>query len=147
MAAVRTTRAALSRHARRRQGPIVTISSVNAFLPDPGVIDYSAAKAALTNFCKRSPRRSARRHPRQHRQPRPGRHRPVARRRRRRRDRRAGHRATRRPSPAGAAAAASPAASPARTRSPTSWPVPCERRAANITGSDFTIDGGLITTL
>ncbi len=30
----------------------MTISSVNAFLPDPGVIDYSAAKAALTNFCK-----------------------------------------------------------------------------------------------
>ena len=31
---------------------IVTISSVNAFLPDPGVIDYSAAKGALTNLCK-----------------------------------------------------------------------------------------------
>jgi NAD(P)-dependent dehydrogenase (short-subunit alcohol dehydrogenase family) len=30
----------------------VTTSSVNAFLPDPSVIDYSAAKAALTNFCK-----------------------------------------------------------------------------------------------
>jgi len=30
----------------------VTISSVNAFLPDPGVIDYCAAKAALSNFCK-----------------------------------------------------------------------------------------------
>ena len=27
-------------------------SSVNAFLPDPTVIDYSAAKAALTNFSK-----------------------------------------------------------------------------------------------
>jgi NAD(P)-dependent dehydrogenase (short-subunit alcohol dehydrogenase family) len=25
---------------------------VNAFLPDPGVIDYSAAKAALANFSK-----------------------------------------------------------------------------------------------
>jgi NAD(P)-dependent dehydrogenase (short-subunit alcohol dehydrogenase family) len=33
-------------------GSIVTISSVNAALPDPLVIDYSAAKAALTNFCK-----------------------------------------------------------------------------------------------
>ena len=33
-------------------GSIVTISSVNAALPDPGVIDYSAAKAALSNFCK-----------------------------------------------------------------------------------------------
>jgi NAD(P)-dependent dehydrogenase (short-subunit alcohol dehydrogenase family) len=30
----------------------VTISSVNAFLPDPLVIDYSAAKGALTNFSK-----------------------------------------------------------------------------------------------
>jgi NAD(P)-dependent dehydrogenase (short-subunit alcohol dehydrogenase family) len=30
----------------------VTISSVNAFLPDPGVIDYTASKAALTNFSK-----------------------------------------------------------------------------------------------
>ena len=36
----------------RGGGNIVTISSVNAYLPDPLVIDYSAAKAALTNFCK-----------------------------------------------------------------------------------------------
>ncbi len=28
------------------------MSSVNAFLPDPAVIDYSAAKGALTDFCK-----------------------------------------------------------------------------------------------
>jgi NAD(P)-dependent dehydrogenase (short-subunit alcohol dehydrogenase family) len=34
----------------RVTGTIVTISSVNAFLPDPTVIGYSAAKAALTNF-------------------------------------------------------------------------------------------------
>ena len=33
-------------------GNIVTTSSVNAFLPDPAVIDYSAAKAALANFSK-----------------------------------------------------------------------------------------------
>jgi NAD(P)-dependent dehydrogenase (short-subunit alcohol dehydrogenase family) len=33
-------------------GSIVTISSVNAALPDPLVIDYSAAKGALSNFCK-----------------------------------------------------------------------------------------------
>ena len=52
MAAVRTTRAALPELARRGGGSIVTISSVNAYLPDPLVIDYSAAKAALTNFCK-----------------------------------------------------------------------------------------------
>ena len=30
----------------------MTVCSVNAFLPDPAVIDYSAAKAALSNFCK-----------------------------------------------------------------------------------------------
>ena len=52
MAAVRTTRAALPEMARRGGGNIITISSVNAYLPDPLVIDYSAAKAALTNFCK-----------------------------------------------------------------------------------------------
>jgi NAD(P)-dependent dehydrogenase (short-subunit alcohol dehydrogenase family) len=34
------------------RGAIVTISSVNAFLPDPGIIDYTASKAALTNFSK-----------------------------------------------------------------------------------------------
>ena len=52
MAAVRTTRAALPTMLAQRRGAIVTTSSVNAFLPDPGVIDYSAAKAALSNFCK-----------------------------------------------------------------------------------------------
>ena len=34
------------------QGTIVNTCSVNAFLPDPAVIDYSAAKAALANFSK-----------------------------------------------------------------------------------------------
>jgi NAD(P)-dependent dehydrogenase (short-subunit alcohol dehydrogenase family) len=52
MAAVRTTRAALTPMLKRNGGVIVTVSSVNAFLPDPGVIDYCAAKAALTNFSK-----------------------------------------------------------------------------------------------
>jgi NAD(P)-dependent dehydrogenase (short-subunit alcohol dehydrogenase family) len=52
MAAVRTTRAALTPMMKRGGGAIVTVSSVNAFLPDPGVIDYCAAKAALTNFSK-----------------------------------------------------------------------------------------------
>ncbi|MEV4615904.1 oxidoreductase [Kitasatospora sp. NPDC049258] len=52
LAAVRTTRAALPHLVAGGAGSIVTVSSVNAFLPDPGVIDYSAAKAALTNFCK-----------------------------------------------------------------------------------------------
>ena len=52
LSAVRTTRAALPHLLKRGTGAIVTVSSVNAFLPDPLVMDYSAAKAALTNFCK-----------------------------------------------------------------------------------------------
>ncbi|MFD0575848.1 SDR family NAD(P)-dependent oxidoreductase [Dactylosporangium darangshiense] len=52
LAAVRTTRAALPHLLDRGQGSIVTVSSVNAVLPDPLVIDYSAAKAALSSFCK-----------------------------------------------------------------------------------------------
>ena len=52
MAAVRAMRAALPHLLERPGASIVTISSVNAFLPDPGVIDYSAAKGALANLCK-----------------------------------------------------------------------------------------------
>lgn len=52
MAAVRTIRAALPSLLSRGGGSIVTINSVNAELPDPLVIDYSAAKAALGNFSK-----------------------------------------------------------------------------------------------
>lgn len=51
LAAVRATRAALP-HLLERRGSIVTTCSVNAFLPDPLVIDYSAAKGALANFSK-----------------------------------------------------------------------------------------------
>jgi NAD(P)-dependent dehydrogenase (short-subunit alcohol dehydrogenase family) len=50
-AAIRATRAALP-HLLERRGAIVSISSVNAFLPDPLVMDYSAAKGALANFSK-----------------------------------------------------------------------------------------------
>jgi NAD(P)-dependent dehydrogenase (short-subunit alcohol dehydrogenase family) len=35
-----------------RKGAIVTVASVNASLPDPLVVDYSAAKAASVNFFK-----------------------------------------------------------------------------------------------
>jgi NAD(P)-dependent dehydrogenase (short-subunit alcohol dehydrogenase family) len=52
LAAVRTTHAALSHLLDRKASTIVTICSVNSYLPDPAVIDYSAAKAALVNFCK-----------------------------------------------------------------------------------------------
>jgi NAD(P)-dependent dehydrogenase (short-subunit alcohol dehydrogenase family) len=51
LAAVRATRAALP-HLLESQGTIVTVASVNAVLPDPLVMDYSAAKAALASFCK-----------------------------------------------------------------------------------------------
>ena len=52
MSAVRTTRAVLPGMLAAGSGTIVTTCSVNAFLPDPAVIDYSAAKAALANFSK-----------------------------------------------------------------------------------------------
>jgi len=52
MAAVRATRAALPVMLAAGKGAIVSISSVNASLPDPGVLDYSAAKAALASFSK-----------------------------------------------------------------------------------------------
>ncbi|GAA2879440.1 3-oxoacyl-ACP reductase [Actinoplanes cyaneus] len=51
LSAVRVTRAALP-ELLRNGGSIVTICSVNASLPDPLVIDYSASKAALLNFSK-----------------------------------------------------------------------------------------------
>lgn len=52
LAAVRATRAALPVMLAAGTGSIVNISSVNASLPDPGVLDYSAAKAALAGFSK-----------------------------------------------------------------------------------------------
>src|SRR5215203_5563716 len=52
LAAVRTTRAALPYLLDRGATTIVSTCSVNAVLPGPLVIDYSAAKAALLNFSK-----------------------------------------------------------------------------------------------
>ncbi|WP_329084882.1 oxidoreductase [Streptosporangium sp. NBC_01469] len=52
LSAVRTTRAALPHLLDRGAGAVVTVSSVNASLPDPLVLDYSAAKGALANFSK-----------------------------------------------------------------------------------------------
>jgi NAD(P)-dependent dehydrogenase (short-subunit alcohol dehydrogenase family) len=52
-AALRATRAAVIHMAPRRTGTIVNVASVNAFFePDGGVIDYGAAKAALVNLAK-----------------------------------------------------------------------------------------------
>lgn len=47
MVAERTTRSALPLMLEAGHGTIVIVASVNSFLPDPLVIDYSAAKAAL----------------------------------------------------------------------------------------------------
>lgn len=52
MAAVRAMRAVLPRMVVAGRGAIVNIGSVNARLPDPLVLDYSAAKAALTSVGK-----------------------------------------------------------------------------------------------
>jgi NAD(P)-dependent dehydrogenase (short-subunit alcohol dehydrogenase family) len=52
MAAVRATRSVLPAMLAAGKGSIVTVCSVNAALPDPAVLDYSAAKAALAGFCK-----------------------------------------------------------------------------------------------
>lgn len=51
MSAVRTTRAVVPTLIER-SGVILTVCSVNATLPDPLVIDYSAAKAACLSFFK-----------------------------------------------------------------------------------------------
>ena len=52
MAAVRTLRAAIPVLLAGGGGAIVNIGSVNARLPDPAVLDYSAAKSALVNLAK-----------------------------------------------------------------------------------------------
>ncbi|MDX3263097.1 oxidoreductase [Streptomyces sp. NPDC093228] len=50
--AVRASRAALPHLAEAEDAAIVNISSINARTPFPMVVDYSAAKAALTNLSK-----------------------------------------------------------------------------------------------
>jgi NAD(P)-dependent dehydrogenase (short-subunit alcohol dehydrogenase family) len=52
LAAVRMCRAVLPVMVDAAAGVIVNIASVNATLPDPAVIDYSAAKGAQLNFAK-----------------------------------------------------------------------------------------------
>jgi NAD(P)-dependent dehydrogenase (short-subunit alcohol dehydrogenase family) len=51
-ACVRVTRALLPAMLEREGACLVNTVSVNAELPDPAVIDYSAAKAAMANFSK-----------------------------------------------------------------------------------------------
>jgi NAD(P)-dependent dehydrogenase (short-subunit alcohol dehydrogenase family) len=52
MAAVRAARSVLPGMLAAGRGAIVNICSVNSLLSDPAVIDYSAAKAALASFSK-----------------------------------------------------------------------------------------------
>jgi NAD(P)-dependent dehydrogenase (short-subunit alcohol dehydrogenase family) len=52
MSAVRTMRAAIPVMLAGGGGVILNIGSLNARLPDPAVLDYSAAKAALVNVAK-----------------------------------------------------------------------------------------------
>lgn len=52
LSAVRTTREALPHMVHRGRGSIVMIGSVNATLPEWNIVDYSAAKAAMSNFAK-----------------------------------------------------------------------------------------------
>ncbi|GGD58487.1 SDR family NAD(P)-dependent oxidoreductase [Paenibacillus nasutitermitis] len=51
MSVVRSTRAALP-HMSAQGGAIVNISSMNAIMPNPSIIAYSSAKAAVTNLSK-----------------------------------------------------------------------------------------------
>jgi NAD(P)-dependent dehydrogenase (short-subunit alcohol dehydrogenase family) len=52
MTAIRACRAVLPGMIEAGSGSIVTICSVNARLPDPAVLDYSVAKAGLAGFSK-----------------------------------------------------------------------------------------------
>jgi NAD(P)-dependent dehydrogenase (short-subunit alcohol dehydrogenase family) len=52
MAGVRATRAAIPLMMAGVGGAIVNVGSLNARLPDPMVLDYSAAKAAFDNLAK-----------------------------------------------------------------------------------------------
>ncbi|MCL1869143.1 MAG: SDR family oxidoreductase [Promicromonosporaceae bacterium] len=52
LAAVRACRAAVPGMVEAGRGAIITISSVNSTLSDPVIPDYCAAKAALSSFCK-----------------------------------------------------------------------------------------------
>jgi NAD(P)-dependent dehydrogenase (short-subunit alcohol dehydrogenase family) len=148
MAAVRMTRAVLPSMIAGGGGAIVTMSSVNAFLPDPAVLDYSASKAAVANFSKSLSKEVAQHNVRVNTVS-PG---PVAASLWLGRDGVAQSvaRATGGDPDAVARQAAADAAT-GRFTTPEEvadlMVFLASARAANVTGADFTIDGGLIKTL
>lgn len=148
LAAVRTTKAVLPVMLQAGGGAIVNVASVNALLPDPAVIDYGAAKAALWNFAKALSKEFGGRGIRVN-SVSPG---PVE------TDLWLGSggvadtvsRATG-TAPAGVAAAAVAGSATGRFSHPSEIAdvvlFLASGKAANVTGSNFTIDGGLVTTL
>jgi NAD(P)-dependent dehydrogenase (short-subunit alcohol dehydrogenase family) len=148
MAAVRATRAVVPHMLESGGGRIVNVVSVNSFLPDPAVIDYSAAKAALANFSKAVSKELGPRGIRVNTVS-PG---PVS------TGLWLGHGGVAETVAAAGGGAADDIAAGQAAQAPTGrFTEPGEvadlvvllasGRAANVTGSDFVIDGGLVTTL
>jgi NAD(P)-dependent dehydrogenase (short-subunit alcohol dehydrogenase family) len=148
MAAVRTTRAAVPHMVAAGGGRIVSTVSVNAFLPDPAVIDYGAAKAALASFSKALSKELGPSHIRVNTVS-PG---PVS------TELWLGHGGVAETvAAAGGGEAADIAAHQATEAATGRFTTPAEvadlvlllasDRASNVTGADFVIDGGLVTTL
>jgi NAD(P)-dependent dehydrogenase (short-subunit alcohol dehydrogenase family) len=148
MAAVRTTRAAVPHMIAAGSGRIVSTVSVNAFLPDPTIIDYCAAKAALANFSKALSKELGPRNIRVNTVS-PG---PVS------TALWLGHGGVAETvAAAGGGGAADVVAHQATEAATRRFTEPAEvadlvlllasDRASNVTGADFVIDGGLVTTL
>ncbi len=147
MAAIRACRAVLPAMLAAGSGTIITICSVNARLPDPAVLDYSTAKAGLGRLLQGAVQGSRPEgDPGQHREPRTCRHRPVA-----------GAGGVAQTVSAATGANREDVAKQAASQMLTGrFTEPGEvadlvlflasSRAANITGAEFTIDGGLVPT-